>query len=137
MNITLENNNIKKQICSKYAFDYKTPNDLKTSNKLDITLDSLKENKIENLRFLPDNAIINIIVNDFYHNYSEEEILTLISEKLDILDKLNKKFIVKIPVDKRNIFQKLFKTNYNNLDLIIKNDLYEYPYQQYLEEEKN
>ena len=91
MNITLENNNIKKQICSKYAFDYKTPNDLKTSNKFDITLDSLKENKIENLRFLPDNAIINIIVNNFYHEYSEEEILTLISEKLDILDKLNKK----------------------------------------------
>lgn len=136
MNITLENNNIKKQICSKYAFDYKTPNDLKTSNKFDIILDSLKENKIENLRFLPDNAIINIIVHDFYHEYSEEEILTLISEKLDILDKLNKKFIVKIPVDKRNIFQKLFKTNYNNLDLIIKNDSYEYPYQQYLEEEK-
>lgn len=136
MNITLENNNIKKQICSKYAFDYKTPNDLKTSNKFDITLDSLKENKIENLRFLPDNAIIDIITFDYNHDYSEEEILTLISEKLDILDKLNKKFIVKIPVDKRNIFQKLFKTNYNNLDLIIKNDLYEYPYQQYLEEEK-
>lgn len=136
MNITLENNNIKKQICSKYAFDYKTPNDLKTSNKFDITLDSLKENKIENLRFLPDNAIINIITFDYNHDYSEEEILTLISEKLDILDKLNKKFIVKIPVDKRSIFQKLFKTNYNNLDLIIKNDLYEYPYQQYLEEEK-
>lgn len=136
MNITLENNNIKKQICSKYAFDYKTPNELKNLNKLSIYLNNSIQEKFENLRFLPDNAIIDIMICDYNHDYSEEEILTLISEKLDILDKLNKKFIVKIPVDKRNIFQKLFKTNYNNLDLIIKNDLYEYPYQQYLDEEK-
>lgn len=136
MNITLVNNNIKKEICSKYAFDYKTPDDLKNTNIFNITSDSLKENKIENLRFLPDNAIIDIYMCDYNHEYSEEEILTLISEKLNILDKLNKKFIVKIPVEKRSIFKKLFKNNYNNLDLIIENDLYEYPYQQYLEEEK-
>ena len=136
MNITLEKKNIKQKICSKYAFDYKTPNELKNLNKLSIYLNNLIQEKFENLRFLPDNAIIDIMICDYNHNYSEEEILTLMSEKLDILDNLNKKFIVKIPVDKRNIFQKLFKTNYNNLDLIIKNDLYEYPYQQYLDEEK-
>ena len=136
MNITLEKKNIKQKIRSKYAFDYKTPNELKNLNKLSIYLNNLIQEKFENLRFLPDNAIIDIMICDYNHNYSEEEILTLMSEKLDILDNLNKKFIVKIPVDKRNIFQKLFKTNYNNLDLIIKNDLYEYPYQQYLDEEK-
>ena len=136
MNITLENNNIKKQICSKYAFDYKTPNELKSVNKINIFLNNLLQEKFENLRFLPDNAIIDIITFDYNNKYSEEEILTLISEKLDILDKLNKNLIIKIPVEKRSIFKKIFKNKYNNLDLIIENDLYEYPYQQYLDEEK-
>ena len=136
MNITLEKNNITQEICSKYAFDYKTPNELKSVNKLSIFLNNLLQEKFENLRFLPDNAIIDIITCDYNHEYSEEQILTLISEKLDILDKLNKNLIIKIPVEKRSIFKKIFKNNYNNLDLIIENDLYEYPYQQYLDEEK-
>ena len=132
INAYLEN----KQISTKYAINYYTKEDLENKNELSIDIETLTESKTKNFQFLPDNAIIDIYqsVTDLR---SEEEVLSIIKEKLNDLDKTNKPLIIKIDVEKRSIFSKIFKdSNFQNLSLVIKNDNFEYPINQYLEEEK-
>ena len=132
LNAYLEN----KQISTKYAISYYTKEDLETKTELSIDVEVLEQSKANNFQFLPNNAIIDIYqsVSDLR---SEEEVLSIIKEKLNDLDKTNKPLIIKIDVEKRSIFSKIFKdSNFQNLSLVIKNDNFEYPINQYLEEEK-
>lgn len=132
LNAYLEN----KQISTKYAISYYTKEDLETKTELSIDVEVLEQSKANNFQFLPNNAIIDIYqsVTDLR---SEEEVLSIIKEKLNDLDKTNKPLIIKIDVEKRSIFSKIFKdSNFQNLSLVIKNDNFEYPINQYLEEEK-
>lgn len=136
INAYLEKDNKNIQISSKNAFDFYSKEKLSELDHLNIYfIDSLKNNNILNLKNLKDNAIIEI---SFYDDaISEEEKLSLIQEKLIKLNTLNKKFIVKINVEKRSIFNKLFKNlKLDNISLIIKNDLYEYSEEEYFKEDK-
>lgn len=123
---------------SKYIFGYKTKEDLENTTKLSISYEELLNEDINNLQCLKDNTLIDIGGNNNYDiDYNHEE-KRLQNTKifLDKLDKLNKNFIVNLGVRKRSNFEKTFKTQYQNLNLVINTDNQDYSYQKYMEGEK-
>ena len=137
INCFIKRKNKLEQISSKYAFSFHTIEELEQLSKINIFLDELLNNDIKNLKYLKENSII-IFNIDIDNNFLlENDKLSLLKEKLLELDSLNKKFIVKIKVERRSIFNKIFKDiKFNNIDLVINNDLYDYPYDEYLKEEE-
>ena len=120
------------QISSQYVFSSYTKENLEALDKLII---HLPENlsQIKNLIFAKENIEISFKFN----NISEEEKMKLISQCLIELENLDKSFKINITVEKRSNFEKYIgNAQFKNLILTIENDSYNYPYQQYLEEEK-
>lgn len=132
---TIVKNGIKTRISSRYVFSYYTKKSLEERNsELHVNLNDLQNSDIKNLIFLKENSVINYMKDE---NTPEEEELKIIKENLEKLDSLNKHFIYKVRIDKRSNFSKVFKDiNLKNIDLVIRNDFYDYPINQYLEEEK-
>ena len=87
-NAFLKTNGKNKQISSMYAYSFYTKDYLATKNNILITIDELAKNNTLNLRFLKDNAVINIS-NSFSTLRSDEEQLTIIRDELIKLDSLN------------------------------------------------
>lgn len=123
------------QISTRYVFGHYTKEDLENSYDIPIFYNDILTNNYENLRFLPDNAFIKIYLYS-KDTISEEEKLTNIKNFLDKLDSLNKKLFIKFEVKKRSIFKKVFNKSYQNLNLVISNDSYDYSYTEYMEEEE-
>lgn len=131
--------NGRNQVSSRYAFGYYTKEDLEKSHDISINYNDILTGNYENLCFLPDNAFIRISLYST-DTISEEEKFTNIRKFLDNLDllneRLNKKLFIKFDVKKRSVFKKVFKKPYQNLNLVICNDAYDYSYFEYMEEEK-
>ena len=103
-------------------------------DNLTLYINDLQENNSLNLRYLKENSIIKI--SSLTDESIEEERLTLIQDKLKQLNSLGKKFNVKFKVEKRSIYNKLFKNlSLDNLNIIIENDLYEYSENEYKKED--
>lgn len=126
----------KEQISSKYVFSYYTIDKLKETDKIHVFYEDLIEQDINNLVHLPDNALINLLRYSF-SNLNDDSTNQIIVQKLLELDKLGKPFFIQLDVIKRSVFNRLFKDiNFKNLKLIVHTDLYNYSYEDYLEEEK-
>ena len=132
---TIIKKGIKTKISSRYVFSYYTKKALEEKNsELHVDLNDLQNSDIKNLIFLKENSVINYMKDE---NTPEEDELKIVKENLEKLDSLNKHFIYKIRIDKRSNFSKVFKdVNLKNIDLVIRNDFYDYPINQYLEEEQ-
>ena len=86
-------------------------NDFKESDELIITIDNVEEDE---------------------EGYYKKALIIL--EKFD---KLDKKFTIKVKCNKRSLFDKYFsEKKYNNINLLVNNDFYDYPIEEYLKEEK-
>ena len=86
-------------------------NDFKESDELIITIDNVEEDE---------------------EGYYKKALIIL--EKFD---KLDKKFTIKVKCNKRSLFDKYFsEKKYNNINLLVNNDFYDYPIEEYLNEEK-
>ena len=130
-----KNNGINKHISSKFTFGFYGKAKLKELDYLTIYLKDLENNDILSLRYLKENALIKIFI--YSDETNEEEWLILIQEKLIQLNTLGKKFTIKFPVNKRSIYNKLFKNlNLENLNIIIENDFYEYSEDEYKKEDE-
>ena len=127
---------VQTKISDIYAYSCYTKNMLADMDTISIYKNNLLEDNILNLRYLKENASINISLTD--NLMTEEEKLTLIKDNLIKLESLNKKYMVTFSLNERGIFNKLFKDlKFNNLDLIIDNDYYNYSMEEYnYEEEK-
>ena len=124
------------QISSRYLFSYYTKDALEQTNNILVSVDDLIKSDFNNLKYLKENSVITININSDL-KVQEEKVLNLLKDKLLILDKLDRKYIIKFKVEKRSIFNKIFKDiKFNNLDLVINNDYYDYPYEEYLKEEE-
>ena len=124
------------QISSRYLFSYYTKDALEQNNNILVSVDDLVKSDFNNLKYLKENSVITININSDL-KVQEEKVLNLLKDKLLILDKLDRKYIIKFKVEKRSIFNKIFKDiKFNNLDLVINNDYYDYPYEEYLKEEE-
>ena len=136
LNAYIRHDGISKQISSMYVYYGYTKEFLASKDNILIPFDEFAKNNNLNLRFLKDNAVIDIS-NAFSDLRSDEEQLTTIRDELIKLDSLNKYFTIKFNVENRNTFNKLFQNHkFNNISLVIKNDLYEYDYLEYLAEEE-
>lgn len=124
------------QISSRYIFSYYTKDALEQSNNILVSVDDLVESDFNNLKFLKENSIISINIQS-EEKMTDEEKISILKDRLLQIDNLNKNFIVKFTIDKRSIFNKFFKDiKFNNIDLVINNDYYDYPYEEYLKEEE-
>ena len=131
-----KNNKELVKINSRYAFSIYTKTYLQEQDTINIYYNDILNGDIKNLKYLKENAVINIHIH-IEEYLSEEEKLSILKDKLLELDSIGKKYVVKFRIDKRSIFNTIFKDiKFNNLNLIIDNDYYDYPYLEYLEEEK-
>lgn len=135
INSYLKKDGENKKISSKYIFGIYTKDKLEEMDNLTLFINDLEENEISHFRYLKDNTLIEIITSNKIG--LEEESMALLQKKLKEINALNKKFTIKFDVNKRSIYNKYFNNlELNNLDIIIKNDLYEYPKDEFVKEEE-
>ena len=108
---------------------------LEEERKLLFTLNNILESNLDNCKYIMDNVDIEILGRDL--EVDEEHYYKTIKIFLNHLSRVGKHFDVKIYVYDRNIFKKVFnEERFNNLNIFINNDLHDYRYEEYLEEEK-
>ena len=120
---------IKKSISTNIAYDFYTFDDLNNISNITIYSD-ITNKEIDNLKDTKD-LIINIKnVEDNEEDYYKKA--------LKIINELkNNSHTIKIECNRRSLFNKYFtETNYGNINLIINNDFYDYPLEEFLNEEK-
>lgn len=133
----LTNKDSTKQISSRYIFAGYTVDTIKNSKVLLISCTELDKVELRNLKYINNGTIISMLNSDVVAtSLNEEDDLKKISQLALCLDDVGKKVTIKIPLTKRSLFSKYFEDlNLKNVDLIIRNDNYEYSYFEYLKEE--
>lgn len=123
-------NGKKKSISTNLAYSYYTFKDLKEN--INIAINSqIKNSEIDNFKGL-NNLIITI---DNIEDY-EEDYYKKITKILNRFESLNTKFTIRIECKKRSIFDKyIYLLNFNNINLFINNDFYDYPINDFINEE--
>ena len=131
-------NDEKIQVSSRFVLFGNTIDDLKDSDRLLINSGSLKKVNKDNLQYLKSNATLELIVSNIQNDErSLEETYKNLSEIVVELDKLGNNNTIIVPVSKRSLFNKYFKNlNLKNAKIIVRNDSYDYSFEEYLEEEK-
>ena len=108
---------------------------LDEERKLLFTLNDLLESNLDNCKYIKDNVDIEILGKDL--DVDEEHYYKAVKIFLNHLSRVGKRFDVKIYVINRSIFKKVFnEERFNNLNIFINNDLHDYRYEEYLEEDK-
>lgn len=124
-------NGQKKSISTNIAYGSYTFQDLNKQRNINIASD-IKDEEIQNFKNI-NNLIITI---DNIEN-SEEEYYKKLKNILPKFDKINTTLIIRIECEKRSIFDKyLLNTNYKNINLLVNNDFYDYPIEDFIKEEK-
>ena len=139
MNVYMRKNGSYEEICSKYVLDFKTLEQLQEDKYVSIFTSDLSKQKISNYQYLPEGCILRISrYTSSGEALTEEEDMRKIKDFLDKISQVVKHQItVKMEVNRRSYFNKIFKDyKDNNIDLVIENDFYDYPLNQYMEEER-
>ena len=122
------------EISSDIAFANHSYNYLKESTMIDLDVSYIKGSNLNSIKFINDNTQIDITNR---MGMDEEESLKITKSLLDRLSKTGKHYKVRIPVDRRVLFNSIIgKEEYNNIDITIINDLYNYSFNEYKDEEK-
>lgn len=128
-----------KQISSNILFKSYKINDLRTKDEFYLPI-NISDEQIEYLREIKDGSTL--IIEDKnkngFENYNEINKYKKINELISKINTTGKKFIIKINVDNRNIFNssQSFINDENNQIIVVTNDHYDYSVQEYLAEEK-
>ena len=123
-----------KKINSEFLIGYISLSLAKFENSFLLNYNEIKDCNSNNFKYFKDNSIFTITN---YEDNDEDKYLNSIFELLKKIDNLDKKFIFKITIKKRSKLEKYLKEyNLKNIKICIINDLYEYSYNEYIEEEK-
>ena len=125
----------RKQISSRYIFGYTTFMEAKTQKRFYLSKNDLEVCNIDDFIYFNPEAVFSL---HEYNYANEEEYLEKTFTFMEKLDQLNKNFGFNIKIEKRSTLKKfLQKYHFKNVYINhITNDLYDYPYQEYMEEEK-
>ena len=133
---TLDN----KQISRRYVIGYIPYTDVLTKTNFHLDYDVITKCDYNNFVYFKENSIFetyNYITKDYKKDLIEEIYFKFTFKLLENVDKLGKKFYFKINVSNRSVLEKYLKEhNFKNIELRIYSDLYEYSYQEYINEEK-
>lgn len=119
-------------ISTKKIIGYNTIKNLAQATSLSLD-DDLSNEEVENFIYINNDCIITI--NKPYNNNDELEYLKNLSRIFQILSKHNKNYNIKIEINNRELLKQSGILNYNNINLTINNDLYEYQKEEFLNEE--
>ena len=132
---TVYSNGEAKEVSTNFVVGSYSMEHLKNEKALLLSLKNIIETNLDNVKYLNSNTTISILPRD--EGISEEHYYKVVKELLEHLSKTGKHFVVDFPVNNRSVFKKVFnEERFNNVELFLKNDLYNYPYEEYLEEEK-
>lgn len=121
---------VKKSISTNIAYNYYTFDDLKKINNIMIN-SKITDKEIDNFKGM--NLIITIDNTEEY----EEDYYKKITAILNKFEKLNTNLTIRIECKKRSLFEKYIKLiNPKNINLFITNDFYDYPLDEYINEEQ-
>lgn len=124
-------NGTKKNISSNMAYNFYSFSDLKKIGNI-IVDSEIKDAEINNFKEMS-NLIITINNTEDY----EEEYFKKIVKILNKIEKLETNFTVRIECEKRSLLNKyIHLINHKNINLFIHNDCYDYPLNEYINEEK-
>lgn len=124
-------NGKKTPLSTKYAIEKIPFKDLERLNKISIP-STISLDEIKNLSYCNENTIVKIDEEQL----EEDEYLQNIKYILDNIK--DKKLIIKISSNKRSILEKsgILDFNFNNINIIINSDLYDYSFDEYKAEEQ-
>lgn len=99
--------------------------------RLDLT--KIEEINKDRLKFISDNTVISIVESKYESIHYDK-----LRELLVKLDELGKDIVVKLPIRNREDFKNssLYDIKLNSVALVITSDLYDYPLEEYLKEDK-
>lgn len=122
---------IKKSISSNIAYSFYTFDDIEKCGNIVIN-SQIKDEEIDNFKGINDL----IITIDNIEEY-EEEYYQKIIKILNKFEKINTKLTIRIECEKRSIFDKyITQINPKNINLFINNDFYDYPLNEFINEEQ-
>ncbi len=108
---------------------------IEKENKFIFSLENLVDSDLDNVKYLGDNSVLDILSEN--NNVNEKYFYIVIKDLIEHLNKTGKHFVVNFKVENRSVFKEVFnEIKYDNIEMFINNDLYNYPYDDYLEEEK-
>lgn len=124
------------EISTKYIIDIYTLSDLKTANNLSFDI-PIEEETIDNFKYINENAIIKFD-EPLSKKKNEPLYLQSIANILKKLADHNHKYNILINVDNRELLNQtnILKSLPSNINLMIKNDLYDYDLETYQKEEE-
>jgi len=129
-------NGEKEVISSRYIISFYTLEDIKEKDELLIDSEELDNIDLSNIGNLLEDKTI-VVNNNSFSDMNEEEYYKDIKDFINKVDKEGIKLKISFRVIHRSIFNRIFnKEKFNNVELIIDNDLYDYSYQEYLDEEE-
>lgn len=135
INATVHNNGESIQVSSNIAIGNYSRKQIEKENHLFLSLQDLVNSNLDNVIYINNNSKISILNRE--KGFSEEDYYKVVKDLLEHLSKAGKHYVVEFDVDNRSVFKEVFNgKQFANVDLFIKNDLYNYPYEDYLEEEK-
>lgn len=131
----VHSNGESKKVSSNIVIGTYTRDRLENDDSILLSLKNIVESDLDNVKYIENNTSINILSRD--KDVPEEYYYKVVKDLLEHLTKTGKHFVVEFPIDNRSVFKNVFNgEQFNNVDLFLKNDLYSYPYDEYLEEEK-
>lgn len=132
IDVELITNDKKEKISSRYVFGWYTPEMLKEEKRLILTFNEINEINEDNIKYFNDTTVLEIL-----NQPKNEEDYQKLFNLVNLLDKAGKKNVIKIEVKKRSEFNKVFgKKTFDNINLVVHNDLYDYSHKEYLKEEE-
>ena len=129
----LKKNGKTQEISTKYIIGNKTLEDVRNNIVLLLNYKDLDNIYYPSLSKIPNGKIIKMVGNN---DLAEKERLTKLKKFLDELDKTGNNYSITFTVDSRKTFNDIFKKKrYQNINIVINNDLNDYSYEEYLQEE--
>ena len=132
---TLESNGQRIKISTNKIIGNYTKKRLDEDNNLILSISELRSTDYSMVKYLDDGISIDIISMDIADD--EENSYVIIKDAIEKLSESGKHFKICFIVDNRSVFKKVFNgERFDNIDIIIKNDLNDYKYEDYLAEEE-
>ena len=123
----------RKKISTKYLINNYTIKDLQAQDSLSFDkFPNIK--KINNFIYINENCIIDF--SKASDDYDELKYLSNLNKIFKILNEHNRTYNIKISINNRELLKQSNILNYNNINLTITNDLYDYQKEEYLKEEE-
>lgn len=121
------------KISSNYVIGNKTHEEVSNDSVLLLKYNDLDDIYYPNLSKISDGKKIKMGENN---DLDEKERFTKLKTFLDELDKVGNNYTITFTVDSRKTFNDIFKKKrYQNINIVVNNDLNDYSYEEYLQEE--